>query len=1050
MTVLQIIEKTKQFGQAVSTFCSERNKAVLDNTAEREHILHEQQSEAAIVSAAWQSVTSEFQREIDRRNSSVEHALSSVNDELNNINDPHWHRMKAKYYDWAKDNVSADYTDQGADALLANLETLLRQMFRETQKIRNAFISPGMANVMGHVIKGYRKKIYRRLASTREQILRCSEAIIRLADIDEKNNLAITVKDSKAAVIAEKAEQSLGELPSKLQNRLEYMKEVFTRIAHTIFDEGMFGVRDIYLGQLDICENEEGITDLLPGELINGISGTWASFPLYASQIDGNIFFACDENSNLTNYFSSIALDLIKKDPNVSIFFADLVGIGSNYTLLSKPCEKGRVTIWHNEAELLQGLEKLCNTISDTYSSVLGDSYESLDSYNETHHAGEKPYTYLFIDTINENIPERAWGYLRRIIDNGRQVGVRLIVSVNSNYSFPHQIQDNICNLINHSHVLSVAENRIGITSGVEVSLPYEINREKIVAACSRIDSMNDSNSVISLGSYLPKSGDWQLKSSEKSIELRVGIDKYGNEHALVLSEDKPYALVIGDVDTGKSSLLHTVAIQTMANYSAAEVSIAVGDFKDGAEFNIYAASRLPSIEAVVDNEDPDVMASFLRYYVKQMHVRQRMFERMESRTNRLVRKYETYREVCREFGFVEHGMPRILLIIDEYQSLFENVQGTASLLSELVRKGRTYGIHIIMASQRAVSDNPRNTFTGDLKNYFTSRFVFKSPQTAARTMLSERCADTGKENTGISKAVLLKRGQTIYNSYMGQTEKDNNELQCFYADDALISKACRALIMMNGNGNSILLKKDAELPLYPYSNESDITLGVSPCLHNDCGEAGTDDIRDDTTVSVHMEETGKNIVCTGSDDRVSFSAAMSAYRYAQNNYECCKLHIFGDKDNKLAKRITDVYPTAHFHSGPEMRDELSRQAEKDEYCVNVFVEITDNNEYSQSLSGLRVSPESELLKNFLSNPKALNLIQSKSYKNIKSNFPYITGAASVYLMSAGDSENIRSVASENYRVSESDFDIPQNNTINAYYYNKKSGKFGKVIMYPM
>ncbi|MFR4022256.1 MAG: hypothetical protein ACLTZI_04135 [[Eubacterium] siraeum] len=76
MTVLQIIEKTKQFGQAVSTFCSERNKAVLDNTAEREHILHEQQSEAAIVSAAWQSVTSEFQREIDRRNSSVEHARS--------------------------------------------------------------------------------------------------------------------------------------------------------------------------------------------------------------------------------------------------------------------------------------------------------------------------------------------------------------------------------------------------------------------------------------------------------------------------------------------------------------------------------------------------------------------------------------------------------------------------------------------------------------------------------------------------------------------------------------------------------------------------------------------------------------------------------------------------------------------------------------------------------------------------------------------------------------------------------------------------------------
>lgn len=294
----------------------------------------------------------------------------------------------------------------------------------------------------------------------------------------------------------------------------------------------------------------------------------------------------------------------------------------------------------------------------------------------------------MFIDNINENITEHAWEYLRRIIDNGRQSGVRLVLSAKHDSSVSRQSQENFCNLISHSNVLQVHDNHINVTCGVEVSLPNEVNREKIIAACASIDSMIRSTSVIQLGSYLPQSDNWQKKSSEKNIEISVGINKFGNEHSLVLSEDKPYTLVIGDVDTGKSSLLHAIVIQTMANYSASEVKIAIGDFKDGAEFNIYAKLRLTSIDAVVDNEDPDVMASFLHYYVKQMHMRQHMFEWLESHTNRLIRKYETYREVCRESGIVTHEMPRILLIVDEYQSLFENVSGTARLLSELVRKG--------------------------------------------------------------------------------------------------------------------------------------------------------------------------------------------------------------------------------------------------------------------------------------------------------------------------------------------------------------------------
>ena len=75
-----------------------------------------------------------------------------------------------------------------------------------------------------------------------------------------------------------------------------------------------------------------------------------------------------------------------------------------------------------------------------------------------------------------------------------------------------------------------------------------------------------------------------------------------------------------------------------------------------------------------------------------------------------------------RETGALSEILPRILLMIDEYQSLFEGNTETAALLSELVRKGRTYGVHLIMASQRGVSESARNTFTAELKDHFSTR----------------------------------------------------------------------------------------------------------------------------------------------------------------------------------------------------------------------------------------------------------------------------------------------------------------------------------------
>ena len=239
----------------------------------------------------------------------------------------------------------------------------------------------------------------------------------------------------------------------------------------------------------------------------------------------------------------------------------------------------------------------------------------------------------------------------------------------------------------------------------------------------------------------------------------------------------------------------------------------------------------------------------------------------LSAETGRLIRKYETYRAVQRETGAVSEILPRILLMIDEYQSLFEGNTETAALLSELVRKGRTYGVHLIMASQRGVSESARNTFTAELKDHFSTRLVFRCPPAAARRLFSDRAVDTGRENTGIAAAVLLKTGHALLNDEAGQTERATVSVQCFYAGDNLIGRMCSLLPRVNGTGETAWLRYNAASRAAPNAlPHGEVALGDSVCLHKDRAASDADSLKDDGLVS--FTPNGTHILCTGSDLR--------------------------------------------------------------------------------------------------------------------------------------------------------------------------------------
>ena len=116
---------------------------------------------------------------------------------------------------------------------------------------------------------------------------------------------------------------------------------------------------------------------------------------------------------------------------------------------------------------------------------------------------------------------------------------------------------------------------------------------------------------------------------------------------------------------------------------------------------------------------------------------------------------------------------------------------------------------------------------------------------------------------------------------------------------------------------------------------------------------------------------------------------------------------------------------------------------------MNLLVEPDLYEEYAQSLGGLRKSSGVEMLKSVLSKKqKMFSILYSKSFKNLRNSMQYVISESPVHIASVGDYENVRMSMSENIHLIAGDFDVPKKDSIKAYYYNKDTEKYGKIIMY--
>ena len=146
----------------------------------------------------------------------------------------------------------------------------------------------------------------------------------------------------------------------------------------------------------------------------------------------------------------------------------------------------------------------------------------------------------------------------------------------------------------------------------------------------------------------------------------------------------------------GKTALFHTYIASLVTRYSPDELQLFLLDGKFGVSFRSYR--QLPHAQVVSLRTRPELARSVLRELLDEMERRNELFK-----THR-VEHYEGYRAL----GSPDGPLPRILLIADEFQLLFEDDrdQEAANALLRLSEQARSAGIHLLLGSQHFAPAN--------------------------------------------------------------------------------------------------------------------------------------------------------------------------------------------------------------------------------------------------------------------------------------------------------------------------------------------------------
>ncbi|HEX3870294.1 MAG TPA: FtsK/SpoIIIE domain-containing protein [Pirellulales bacterium] len=452
----------------------------------------------------------------------------------------------------------------------------------------------------------------------------------------------------------------------------------------------------------------------------------------------------------------------------------DPVGLGQNFAgfMHLADYDEALVThkIWTEPAQIEHRLADLTAHMANVIQKYLRNEYETIEDYN--HEAGEvaEPFRVLVVANFPFGFSDAALRYLMSIVSTGARCGVYALISIDMKLPLPHGFR--LADLEQHAARMAWRDETFVWKHETLEKFPLTIEAPPSSERFSQIVHLMGEGAKhakrveVPFEFIAPPDDAWWTNSSSKSIDVALGRSGATRRQYLRLGHGTAqHVLIAGKTGSGKSTLMHALITNLALLYSPDEVLMYLIDFKKGVEFKAYAEYRLPHARVVAIESEREFGLSVLQRLDAELKTRGDLFRDLGVAD---VNGYRTSGGTLK--------MPRILLIVDEFQEFFVEddkiAQDVSLLLDRLVRQGRAFGIHIHLGSQTLGGSYslPRTTL-----GQFAIRIALQCSEADANLILSE-------ENS--AARLLTRPGEAIYNDANGRTE-GNNLFQVVFLNDS-------------------------------------------------------------------------------------------------------------------------------------------------------------------------------------------------------------------------------------------------------------------------
>ncbi len=374
----------------------------------------------------------------------------------------------------------------------------------------------------------------------------------------------------------------------------------------------------------------------------------------------------------------------------LEVILIDALSLGGIFNLARRLLDKNNDFIY--QQRILTESKEIEEALKHLYEYLKVNLQEKLAGFRDFAHYNETakdplPLKALFLSGVDA-LSQNALYYLEKIMRFGSKNGVLSFVNLESEKN-----NQSAEDLKKHAEFFKDTTNfeRLKYLN-VEVINDQGIKSQHMKDFADKIKAYYEKEKVVKRElKDLQRDKEFWTKSSQYEVSVPVGWDINHKEVCFEIGNAQNHTLICDHSGSGKSNFLH-VLIQNLAFYYAPdEVQLFLLDYKEGVEFNAYTDPILEHARLVSVASSVGYGMSFLSWLCKEMQKRAELFKQFN------VKDLSDYRK---------HGeMPRLIVVIDEFQVLFSDnsSKGKESVeqsLNTLLKKGRSYGVHVILATQ--------------------------------------------------------------------------------------------------------------------------------------------------------------------------------------------------------------------------------------------------------------------------------------------------------------------------------------------------------------